>query len=126
MKTKVFIVAAIFCTTLFSTIALLAQKQKTIEELAKSSIEQLDSKIDLSDDQEKKAYEITLKYMKKTQILKNSSASRTDKYKAYKIDNEAKKSEMNKILSSEQFKEWEKIDKELKDEMKKAAKNNKK
>ncbi len=113
------IIAIVFCVALFNSTASFAQdSKKTIEEVAQQSTDNLDDKLDLSDEQEPKVYKVTLKYLEKAQALKSSSASRMQKFKTYKADNEAKEKEMKAILNKEQFKEWQKIAAEQKEQMK--------
>ncbi len=124
MKLKTFIMAAMFIVAFFTTPNTLAQSSNTSPEaLAKQSVEQLDAKLDLNDDQEKKVYEITLKYLKKGHALKNSSASKLEKYRAYNADSESKMKEMEQVLSEDQFEKWLQITEENKERMKEQQKN---
>ncbi len=110
MKTKVMIIAMMLSAALFNSTASFAQDgNKSIEDMAQLSTDSLDEKLNLSDEQEAKVYQVTIKYLERAQDLMYSSDSRREKYRTFQADNAAKEREMKGILTNEQFKEWQKI-----------------
>ncbi len=123
MTTKKMIIAALACLTLLSSNQIFAQAEKSsLAEKASIMTTKMDETLDLDENQESIFYEITLKYLTKGEELKNSDASRSEKYKILKENNEAKTKEMKELLSKTQFEEYERITEEMKEEMKEGMK----
>ncbi len=122
MKTVKLICAAIVSVALFTTTVSAQNVEKPLEERIKLSTEQLDQKLDLSDEQVAEVYKVSLRYAQEMQELKNSTASRIEKYQAYQQSIKAQESKMKTILSKGQFKEWKKITDENKQKMKEKRK----
>ncbi len=118
MKRVKLICAAIFSIALLTTTATAQQSEKSIEEIVTLRTQSLDEQLDLSDEQAVEVYNISLKYAKKAQELKNSSASRREKYKTFQADAKAQEADMKKVLTSEQFKVWKEIAAKNKEQMK--------
>jgi periplasmic protein CpxP/Spy len=100
------------------------EAQKTSEDQAKNLTEKMKEKLSLDDQQYSKGYDINLKYIKKGEELKNSSASRRSKLKTFKSNQDAKDKEVKGVLNDEQYKEYQKLKEQLKEELKEKAKEN--
>ena len=82
--------------------------------------------LQLTPEQEKPVQEINLKYANKTEELRNSDESRSQKFKKLKDFNEAKDKELKLLFTEEQFKTYQAKKEEVKEEFKAKAKEKKK
>jgi len=116
--TKHLLIMAIL--TLISTNTLAQEGQLT--DMQKAQMEtQLDeyyAKLDLSETQQPKFEEITIRYGKQMMALKESGKGRLAKYKEFKSIRNHKNEEMKTILTKEQYGAYELIQKEMQEKMK--------
>lgn len=89
---------------------------KTAEGRAKATSQKMKTKLNLSDDQYNKVYEINLKYAKQNETIMQGSEDRMEKFKTMRKQNEEKDKEFKAVLTKEQYEEYEKIQKEMRQE----------
>ena len=124
MKTSRNIIT-ILLLTLFNVASQAQEKQLTEEqkEQVKEQLEQYFEKLDLSEEQKPKFEEITIKYALQMKTLKTSSKSKFAKYKEYKSIKGSKNKEMKALLSAEQFKIYQKTQKEIQKKIQETRRN---
>ena len=93
----------------------LPEEQK--EEI-KKNLEEYSVALDLSEDQRPKFEEITKKYAKQMQAVKDSNSRRMSKYKKVKSIRKNKDSEMKSLLSKGQYKIYLEKQEEMRKRMK--------
>jgi len=120
LKNSIVVVLLSFCTIAFAQDRKFTEEQK---EQIKEQLEQYYEKLDLSEDQKLEFEEITKKYTLQMKTLKTSDKSRFAKYKEYKSIKDSKNKEMQTLLSTEQYKIYEKTQKEIQKKMKEKLKN---
>ena len=124
MKTSRNIIT-ILLLTLFNVASYAQERQLTEEqkEQVKEQLEQYFEKLDLSEEQKSKFEEITKKYVLHMKTLKTSGKSKFAKYKEYKSINGSKNKEMKALLSAEQFKIYQKTQKEIQKKIQETRRN---
>jgi len=93
-----------------------AQSKEFSEEQITQIEEQLtiyNDKLNLSDEQKPKFEEITKRYAGQMLELKNSDKGRMTKFKEFKSIRSSKNAEMKKLLTEEQYAEFEAIQEEI-------------
>lgn len=103
-----------------------AESKATSEQRAKKMTDKMKEALSLTDAQYQPIYEINLKYAKTNEQLKNSDDSKMTKFRNFKTTQEAKAKEMKAVLTSDQYKEYEKLADEMKAQLKEGYKNRKK
>ena len=88
--------------------------------------EWMKNNLQLTAEQEKPIHEINLKYANKTEELRNTDESRSQKFKKLKDYNEAKDKELKVLLTEDQYKTYQAKKEEVKEEFKAKAKEKKK
>ncbi len=109
MKNKLINFLIATALSLLFSINAYAQYDKPPEVLAKISSEKVVKELKLNSEQSKKAYEITLKYVKLNLALKESDYGKLKKYQKFKTNSKNRAKEMEKILNEDQFKKYEKM-----------------
>ena len=124
MKTSRSIIT-ILLLTLLNVTSYAQERQLTIEqkEQVKEQLEQYFEKLDLSEEQKQKFEEITKKYALQMKTLKISGKSKFANYKEYKSIKGSKNKEMKALLSAEQFKIYQKTQKEIQKKIKEKRRN---
>lgn len=102
------------------------ESKATSEQRAKKMTDKMKETLSLADAQYQPIYEINLKYVKINEQLKSSDDSKMTKFRNFKATQEAKAKEMKTVLTSDQYKEYEKLADEMKDKLKEGYKNRKK
>ncbi len=99
-------------------------RQGTPEDMAKRQTEQMGEHVKMTKDLEKKVYDLNLKYAKKSQEMRTGgnfmdmSDSQREKMRAQMTANqEEKDKELKKILSADQWKQYEKFREESRQRM---------
>lgn len=100
----------------FAGTALAQDSLKTAEGRAKAISQKMKTKLNLSDDQYNKVYEINLKYGKQNETVMQGSGDRMTKFQTLRTQNEEKNKELKTVLTKEQYEEYEKIQKEMRQE----------
>jgi len=101
------------------------QMKTRADEHAKVTTDEMKNKLNLNDSQYQKVYDINLKYAKKNKELAANSANEKSKEKTMKSQNEEKRNELKKVLTSEQYKKYDGMEKGMKKEAKKKGKGTK-
>jgi hypothetical protein len=96
------------------------------DERAAKLTEWMKENLQLTADQEPKVQEINLRYANKTEELRNSPDSRSQKFKKVKSYNDAKDDELKKLLTEQQFQTYQAKKEEVKEEFKAKAKEKRK
>ena len=102
------------------------ESKATSEQRAKKMTDKMKEALSLTDAQYQPIYEINLKYAKKNEQLKNSDDSKMTKFRNFRATQEAKAKEMKAVLTSDQYREYEKLADEMKAQLKEGYKNRKK
>jgi hypothetical protein len=92
-------------------------KTATPEQRAKMLTGKMKEKLALTDDQYKKVSDLNLTYAKKMDPIIHSDDSRLTKYRQSKSLLDEKDQKLKSILTSDQFKQYEAIKKEMMDKM---------
>ena len=90
------------------------QNQKNLtpeEDRAQKEIERLASKLDLDETQKSEVYDIALKYATQRKALKDETQDRKKLRELLQQQNEAKKTELQQVLSPEQWQEFQELEK---------------
>ena len=117
---KLFIIATMM-SFMCLTVNLSSQTHQTkmdADEHAKMTTNEMKNKLDLNDNQYQKVHEINLKYAKKNNELAASPANNKSKEKTMKSLHEEKEKELKGVLTSDQYKKYEGMEKEMKKEAK--------
>jgi len=104
----------------------LAQDSKLTEEQGvqmEAQLSEYNSKLNLSQEQQPKFEEITVKYGKQMMELKESNKGRLSKYKEFKSIRKNKNEEMEALLSEEQYGTYLMIQEEMQQKMKEKNKS---
>lgn len=114
MKSMKLFISAITLIFFFTSSAMAQENILTDEQKAKfkEHIKESFERLDLSEEQQQKFKEITKKYVLQVKTLKTSNHSKTTKIKEFKSIIDAKSKEMKALLSAEQYKIYETIQKE--------------
>ncbi len=123
MKALKHFICLVFC--LFAFMAS-GQETKTPEERATIMTAWMKENLKLSAVQEKPISDLNFKYAKLNEELKAGSASRMQKFKALKSNNDAKETELKKILTAEQYDIYKNKKEELEEKLKEKAKERRK
>ena len=94
----------------------LTEEQK---EEVKKSLEEYAAVLHLSEEQKPKFEEITMKYAKQMNVVKDSGGSLMSKYQKVKSIRNNKDAEMKRLLSKDQYKAYLKKQEEMQKKMKK-------
>ena len=96
-----------------------AQQTKSPEDRAKAITDEMKSKLNLNDDQFKKVSDVNLKYAKERNDIFSGSGDKKSKEDKMKTSFDSEKNDMKSILTSDQYKKYEDMLKEMKKEAKK-------
>ncbi|MBP1614603.1 MAG: hypothetical protein H6Q13_2051 [Bacteroidetes bacterium] len=124
IATSILFVACLLFTV--ETYSQSVESKATSEQRAKKMTDKMKEALSLTDAQYQPIYEINLKYAKTNEQLKNSDDSKMTKFRNFKTTQEAKAKEMKAVLTSDQYKEYEKLADEIKAQLKEGYKNRKK
>ncbi len=104
---------------LFTSVFASAQRMpaKSPEKRAENQVAWMQKKIGITEDQRKKAFDIILKYGIQVDELKNTPKSRARKSEIIAINSD-RDSELQSVLSEEQFRQYKAHEQDLKDRMK--------
>lgn len=127
MKTKTIVqkLGSLIFLALFLLPVAHAQEGSTPEQRAKTLTEKMKTELTLTDSQYDKVYEVNLKYAVKNQEILKGSGNKLSKFKSLKSTNEDKSDEMKNLLTEEQYKKYEELQKEQRQEAKKNFKAHK-
>lgn len=115
-KTKVIILfIASFMLVLSKISAQSTLKELPADERAKMLTEKMTGSLKLDSVQVIKVGDINLKYARKMDPVINSNGSRMSKFKAFREINQEKEAELRKVLSKEQFGQYQKMQEEMRD-----------
>ena len=121
---KLFIIATMMsfmCLTI-NLSSQIYQTKMSADEHAKMTTNEMKNKLDLDHNQYQKVHEINLKYAKKQNELAASSANKKSEAKTMKSLHEEKEKELKGVLTSDQYKKYEGMEKEMKKEAKEKRK----
>ena len=94
-------------------------------ERAAKLTEWMKDNLQLTAEQETQAQQINLKYANKTEELRNSNDSKTQKLKKVKAYKESKDKELQELFTAEQYKKYQAKKEEVKDDFKAKVKEKK-
>lgn len=95
------------------------------DQKAKALTDRMKTQLTLNDDQYKQAYDINLNFVTKLGGIKEDAGSKMSKFKKLKSVDEERDAALKKVLTEQQFKEFQTQKKENREEMKARYKNNK-
>lgn len=121
---------AVVLTLLFMLLGQLAMAQsasamqdKTPQERAKFQTEMMKSKLGLDSMQASQVEAINLKYALKNEPILKSDNSKLSKFKQLRSLQKEKESELKKVFTSEQYKQYQDFKEEMKAQLKEKRKN---
>jgi hypothetical protein len=110
----------LFTLLLFITSSSFAQDPK-----AKALTDRMKTQLTLNEDQYKQVYDINLDFITKMTGLKESSDGKMAKFKSFKTIDSNRDAALKKVLTEQQFKDFQTQKKENREEMKERYKNSK-
>lgn len=118
MKSTSILICLVFITILSSSNRLTAQSEfKTASERAQFQTERMTSSLKLDSVQVEKVGRINLKYAQKMDPIIKGNGSKISKFRAFKSINDEKQAELKKVLTKEQFAEFQRQQEEMKERL---------
>lgn len=116
MKNTTVLICFVFITILSSFNPLTAQNEfKSASERAQFQTERMTSSLKLDSAQVEKVGSINLKYAQKMDPVIKGNGSKISKFRAFKSINDEKQAELKKVLTKEQFAEFQRQQEEMKE-----------
>ncbi|MBE9463691.1 hypothetical protein ACFP1I_32240 [Dyadobacter subterraneus] len=100
-----------------------AMQDRTPQERAKFQTEMMKNKLDLDSVQLNQVKAINLKYALKNEPVIKSSDSKFSKFRQIRSSQKEKQAELKKVLNTEQFKQYQAFQDEMKAQLKEKRKN---
>jgi hypothetical protein len=120
MKAKI-VFAVTLLLMIVSVHGFAQSKPKMTDEQKKEMMDRYQAykeKLNLTDEQASEVQKINTEYFEALSDLKNSDASRMEKFRKFRDANSTKDSKMEKVLSKEQYKMYKEFQSEIKKELK--------
>jgi Na+-transporting NADH:ubiquinone oxidoreductase subunit NqrC len=108
---------------LFVSVAVFAQS--TPEEKAKALTDRQKNQLTLTDDQYRKVYDINLDFINKLGAVKEDGGGKMAKFRKLKELDKSRDASLQKVLTDEQFKKFQTVKQETREEMKEKYKESK-
>lgn len=116
MKQTIFFATLLLLVTLSVNVAAQSRMTEQQKQESKARYEAYKTKLNLTEEQEPKVQDINANYFEALAGLKESNASRLDKFKTYRNLKSEKDKKMKQVLTKDQYKIYTEFQKEMKEE----------